>query len=254
MGKIDLSKVVKELALTAKKHSPEILTGFGIAGMFTMTGLAVKATPKAIKLIEAEKQKQKRDLKPMEVVKTTWKCYIPSFAIGGVSTVCLIGANSVSLRRNAALAAAYAISESTLKEYQGKVVEEIGEKKEEAIRNAIAQDRVVKNLEVDSEVIETGHGTTLCMDTISGRFFRSDIDKLKRVENELNRQMRDDTYISLNEFYYAIGLDGIKIGDDLGWNIDRGYIDLDFRTMLANEKTPCLVVDYHIEPRYEFRR
>lgn len=271
MSKINLAKVVKDLSLAAKKHSPEILIGLGIAGMLTTTIVAVKATPKAMRLIEEEKRKQNRrlldeaeknghdecqqidKLKPMEVVKVTWKCYVPAAVIGGVSTFCLIGGNSVSLRRNAALAAAYAISETTLKEYRDKVVEEIGEKKEDVIRNKIAQDRVDKHVALDTEIIDTGCGTTLCLDVLSGRFFRSDIDKLRKATNDLNRQMRDETYISLNEFYYAIGLDGIKIGDDIGWNIDRGYIDLDFRTQLANERVPCLVVDYAIEPRYEFR-
>ena len=55
--------------------------------------------------------------------------------------------------------------------------------------------------------------------------------------------MRDEMYISLNEFYYAIGLDGIKVGEDLGWNIDTGYIELDFSSQLAKDDTPCLVID-----------
>ena len=32
--------------------------------------------------------------------------------------------------------------------------------------------------------------------------------------------MMNDMYISLNDFYYEIGLDPIKIGSDIGWNID----------------------------------
>ena len=57
----------------------------------------------------------------------------------------------------------------------------------------------------------------------------------------------------LNDFYYEIGLDNIKLGDELGWNIDDGYIDLSFSSQLASDGTPCLVIDYKIAPRYDFR-
>ena len=105
---------------------------------------------------------------------------------------------------------------------------------------------------VTREVIITEKGNTLCYDAISGRYFKGDIDKIKKAEYELNRQMRDEMYISLNDFYYEIGLDNIKIGDELGWNIDDGYIDLSFSSQLASDGTPCLVIDYSIAPRYNF--
>lgn len=43
-----------------KKHSPEILTGIGIAGMITTTVMAVRATPKALILIEEKKTNLKQ--------------------------------------------------------------------------------------------------------------------------------------------------------------------------------------------------
>lgn len=254
-----LTRVVKSVRTVMKKHSPEILTGIGIAGMITTTVMAVRATPKAILMIEkAEEEKyvekgEPIGLTPVETVKAAWKCYIPAAIVGTVSIGCLIGASSVNVRRNAALATAYTLSETALKEYQTKVLEEIGERKENSVRDAIAKDRIEQNPVSRQEVIITEKGNTLCFDVISGRYFKSDIDKLRRIVNDLNRQMRDDMYISLNEFYYAIGLDGIKIGDDLGWNIDTGYIDLDFRSQLTEDGTPCLVIDYHLAPRYEFR-
>ncbi len=255
MGKLNLSNIAKGVRTAMIKHSPEILTGIGIAGMITTTVMAVRATPKAIKLIEEEKDRQnKESLKPLDVIKTTWKCYIPAAITGGLSIACLIGASSVNARRNAALATAYTLSESALKEYQEKVIETIGEKKEQSVRDAIAKDRIDKNPVSSREVIITEKGNTLCYDSISGRYFKSDIDKLKKVENELNRRMRDEMYISLNEFYYEIGLNPISIGDDIGWNIDRGYIELNFSSQLTDDGNPCLVIDYQVAPRYEYNR
>jgi hypothetical protein len=255
MKKPKLSSISKGIRGAITKHSPEILTGIGIAGMITTTIMAVRATPKALILIEERKEEIDVDkLTPIELIKTTWTCYIPAAITGGLSIICLIGASSVNARRNAALATAYTLSESALKEYQEKVIETIGEKKEQTVRDAIAKDRIDKNPVSSREVIITEKGNTLCYDAISGRYFKSDIDKIKKAENELNRRMRDEMYISLNEFYYEIGLNPIGIGDDLGWNIDHGYIELSFSSQLADEGTPCLVIDYQVAPRYEYNR
>lgn len=247
--------IVKSVQTAVSKHSPEILTGIGIAGMVTTTILAVKVTPKACVLIEAKKKEEHVDtLSAVDTIKTAWKCYIPAAVIGVASTTCLIGASSVNARRNAALATAYKLAETSLTEYREKVIETIGEKKEQLVRDKVAEDRVKKNPVSKSEVIITGKGTTRCLDTISGRRFNSDIEKLRRVENELNKRMFNDMYISLNEFYDEIGLEHTLVGDQLGWNIDRGLIDLDFSSQIDEDGVPCVVIDYMVAPKYDFSR
>jgi hypothetical protein len=252
--KKEITKSFLSLKTAIKKHSPEILTGIGIAGMITTTVMAVRATPKALILIEERKEEIGAEkLEAMDMVKTAWACYIPAAITGTLSVACLIGASSVNARRNAALATAYTLSESALKDYQGKVIEMFGEKKNEAVKDAVAKDKVEKNPVVTREVIITEKGNTLCYDAISGRYFKSDIEKIKKAECELNRQMLDDMYVSLNDFYYEIGLDSVKLGDELGWNVDSGYIDLSFSSQLASDGTPCLVIDYSVAPRYDYR-
>lgn len=264
MGKINLSNIARSVRTAMKKHSPEILTGIGIAGMITTTVMAVRATPKALELINEERLHRADNdesfiygsspLPMKDTIKLTWQCYIPAAITGCLSISCLIGASSVNVRRNAALATAYTLSESALKEYQGKVIEVIGDKKEQSIRDAVAKDRIDRDPVTSREVIITERGNTLCYDVISGRYFKSDIEKLKKVENELNRQMRDEMYISLNEFYYEIGINPTSMGDDIGWNIEHGYIDLNFSSQLADDGTPCLVINYQVAPRYEYNR
>lgn len=166
--------------------------------------------------------------------------------------MCLIGASSTNFRRNAALATAYTLSESTLKEYQEKVVETIGEKKERDIREQVAKEKMVKNPVREVILTEKG-GNTICYDVISGRYFKSDRDTISRIVNDLNRQMRDEMYVSLNDFYYELGLDSTKMGDDLGWNIDNGYIEINFSSHLDANGTPCLVMDYQVAPVYDYR-
>lgn len=236
------------------KHSPEILTGIGVTGMITSTVLAVKATPKALKLLEEAKTSgefycEKLPLKT--VIKVAWKPYIPAVVTGLLGASCIIGASSINGKRNAALATAYAISEKTLIRYKDKVIETIGEKKEKEIKDKIAQDEVDKKPISSSQVILTTKGNTLCMDSISGRYFKSDLDTIRKTINELNRRMLSQNYISLDEFYSELGLDSTKNSSYLGWNIDDGLIELDFNTCLAEDE-PCVVIDYSVSPKYEF--
>lgn len=272
MNKRKFVMLVNGIRNSVVKHSPEILTGIGIAGMITTTVLAVKATPKALQLIEDEKNLQNdilyeeakendgvfeeiETLRPVDVVKTTWKCYIPAAVTGVLSVSCLIGASSVNLRRNAALATAYKLSETALSEYRDKVIETVGEKKERTIREKVAQEKVNNTPINKSEVYVTGKGQTLCMDSVSGRPFKSDIDTIKKAVNELNRRMvtGNEMYISLNEFYSEIGLRPTSLGNQLGWNLHKeGLIELDFSATLTEDDEPCIYIDYLVAPRYDF--
>ncbi len=254
MRKPNLAKLVSNTRQFANRHSPEILTGIGIAGMITTTVLAVRATPKALQLIEEKKNEDWVDeLSPLEVVKTAWKPYVPAAVTGVASVACLIGASSVNAKRNTALATAYKLSETALSEYREKVIETIGEKKEKTVRDKVAEERVKKNPVSKSEVIVTNNGTTLCFDPISARYFKSSIDKIKRAENELNKQMLHDIsgYVSLNDFYDELGLDHTSVGDDLGWNVDR-LIDISFSSQLNDNGEPSVVLDYLVAPKYDF--
>lgn len=249
---INFSEIGKELYSKLCEHSPEILMGVGIAGFITTTVLAVKATPKALILLEEAEKKRKDELKPLEVVRTTWKCYIPAAVTGTLSIACLIGSGSVNARRNAALATAYSLSESALKTYQEKVIETIGEKKEKAIRDDIAKDKVKNDPVVNKEVIITGKGETLCYDTVSGRYFKCDIEKLHRVEGYLNKQIFSSMFVSLNDFYSEVGLRCTELGDDLGWNVDDAPIEFSYSSQLSDDDTPCLVVGFQVAPRYNY--
>jgi hypothetical protein len=257
MNKQSIAKFMNNVSSTMSKHSPEILTGIGIAGMITTTILAVKATPKALELINEERyyrdQNEEEDISKLDAVKLCWKCYIPSAVTGVVSVACLIGASRVSLKRNAALATAYKLSETALTEYREKVIETIGEKKEQNVKDQVAKDRIEQNPVSKNEVIVSEKGNTLCYDVISGRYFKSDIEKIKRAENDLNKEILHSMcgYASLNDFYEEIGLPSTSLGDELGWNTSS-LLDIDFSSQIADDGTPCIVVNYEVAPRYGY--
>lgn len=266
MNKPNVTKLLNTAKHVMKKRSPEILTGIGIAGMISTVVLAVKATPKAMELIEEEHLNRipedyepEKDPKPerltvIETVKVAWKPYIPAAITGVASVACLIGANSVHARRNAALATAYQLSTTALSDYREKVVETIGEKKENNIRDKVAKKQVEEHPLTDTQIIMTGKGNTLCYDSHSDRYFRSDIDKIRNAVLDLNERMinGNEMYVSLNDFYDEIGLKHTDTGDLVGWRIDKGKIDIRYSAQLTDDNEPCIVLDHMLPPEYGF--
>lgn len=251
--KKDVKQIANKVKTKAQKNSPVIFVGLGIAGMIGSTVLAVKSTPKALDIIKHEEEQKGDKLTKKEVVKATWKCYIPTAVTTAASIGCIVGGTKVSLSRTAAVSAAYEVSRAAFSEYKHKVVENIGHEAEQKIRDEIQQDKINKNpapqiIEAD-DVNVTGYGNTLCYDGLSGRYFRSDMNALKNVENKVNHRLMTDMYVSLNELYSELGLDPINpLGNSLGWNVERGLLEFDVSSLVSNNGKPCLAIDYSIEP------
>ena len=256
MKKPNLKKAFRSARIMVSNHSPEILTGMAVAGVVSTVIFAIEATPKACKLIEQSKEEAGVDkLAPVEVVKTTWKCYIPTAISGAFTIGCMVGATSVNVKRNAALAAACKLSETAFNEYREKVIETVGEKKEKVVRENIAKDHVETQSFEAIDVIDTKKGTTLFLDPLTRRPFLSDRDAIIKAENELNRQVLHDIngYISLNEWYDELGIGRADVGEILGWNTYH-LVEVEFIPALAPNGEPCLEIHYVNRPKYEYDR
>ena len=261
MNKQVLTKIAQGMQRSLSKHSPEILIGLGITGMITTTVLAVRSTPKALQLIEERKEELDVDkLTPVETVKTTWKCYVPAVVSGAVSVACVIGSNSVNARRNAALATAYKLSETAFSDYRDGVLEAVGEKKEKTVRDKVSEKQIENNPISKTEVIVTGKGQTLCFDPLSHRYFYSSIDKLNRAANKLNYEINTSPFandgVTLNDFYEEIGIPGTMTGDNLGWNLHTGIIEIYPSAQVVDEGEehegePCIVLNFTNPPQYD---
>ena len=248
---MNIKTMAKSVWAGAKKHSPEILIGMGIAGAASSVIFAVKATPKAMILLEEKRQELGVEkLEAKEIIKTAAPVYIPTAVSFGVSVACIVGASSMNARRNAALTAAYTLSESTLRTYRDKVLETVGEDKEREIRQKAAIEQQQKTPEPQTLVVSGAAGQLKCFDSLSGRYFVSTKNEIDKAVNEFNRQLRDDMRISLNDWYDLIGLDTNKLGDMLGWDIERGYVETCYASRLDEDGLPCLVVNYVEPPHY----
>lgn len=253
--KVPNIRAFSQKVMTAiNRNSPTILTSISVAGLVTTAVLTGKGAIKASKILHEKRiEPDWRDFPngPKEVIKLTWKCYIPAVAVGSTTIACIIGANSINLRRNAALASVYSLTETAFKEYQAKVVETIGEKKAQAIKDEIAQDKLNENPLSKNQIIFTGKGDVLCYEDWSGRYFYSDMETLRKLQNDINKRLISEMWISLNDAYCEMGLAPIKGGNDVGWDVDN-MVAFDFSAKLAEGK-PCIVVGYESDPSVQFR-
>lgn len=256
----------KTLTKTAKRtlsrNSSKILLGLGIAGAFTAVGFAITATPKAMILLEEKKQElgvEKLDAKT--IIKTAVPVYIPTAISMGVSTGCIIAASSVNDRRNAALAAAYTMSETALRSYQDKVVETVGPEKAKEIKEAVALDKMAKCPEAGSAPVATpvkpGIGNDFyndpvkCWESLSGTYFIASRNMLEKAINGVNKQLLSDFRVTENDLFDYLGIDHNRNGDLLGWDTESTLeINTFYASKLDDEGMPCLVLDYATPPKW----
>lgn len=236
--------MLKNLIHILSKNNHHILTATSILGLGLTVYFTVDATPKALEIIKRKELKQ-----PIDIVKNTWKVFLPVGIAGGFTIASILGLNCIHLKRHSSILGLYSLTDTAFREYKKKVVEKIGEAHETKIRDSISADEL-KNLQRNTEVIITGKGDILCYDTISGRCFKFDVDRIKKIVNDINYKLRTDMFIPLNDFYYELGLNGIKIGDELGWSIEKGQLELTFSAHLNENEEPCVCLNYDVFPKY----
>lgn len=250
---MNLNDLGKEIGCILKRRTPEILIGCGITGFISSTILAAKAKPNADKHIAEKKEKtNKKTLSVLDKASAVWKDYAPSAALIVVSSACIIGASSIHTKRNAALATVYNLTETAFVKYQNKVAEVLGDKKEKEIRDRIHTDELSENKYSEQKLIVTNRGDCVIYDRYSGRYFTSTIQNIRKAENKINKQLLTDGYASLNDLYFELGLEPIKAGDDIGWNINKYDLDIYFGSQLMDNDEPCVVMDFVSGPVLDF--
>lgn len=239
-------------------NSPAILTGIGVVGVVATAYFTGRATFRAAEVLEKEEDRRnafetRGPITPRDKIELLWKLYIPAVSTGTFTIAAIIFANRIGTRRTAALASAFAISERAMSEYQEKVVEKLGEKDEQKIRDEVAIDRVARQPVSQEHVFSANGGDVLCMDAYSGRYFTSDMETLHQVRNEVNHTVLNHGYASLTDFYSLLGLAGTAESDNVGWNSDK-LLELNITTTVSDTNRPCFVVNFGVAPVRNFFR
>jgi len=245
-----LGDIFRNTSKAVTAYSPEIFTGVSIGGVITTTYFAVKGTVEAVKLVEEAADvghiPEDRKEKAKAVTKIVWRSYVPAGISAVITIGCIVGASKANNKRTAAAITAFSVSEKAFDAYRAKVVDEVGAHKERSIRDAIAQDKVKD--QGDKEVIVTGSGDVMCCELYTHRYFMSDMETLRRAENEINHKITHERYVTLDELYYILGLPQTSTSGKIGWDSSR-LVEFVFSTVLSENNMPCLAFDYnYIKP------
>ena len=230
---MSVKTVLKGVWGVINKNSPVILTGVAVGGNIAGTIMAVKATPKAMNDISEAKRKKGAELTKAEVVKACWKNYIPSGITIFAANFCGVMATRTGLKRNAALASAAVLAENTMREYQDKVVQVVGENQEKAIRDDIVKDKIntamSKLPEAPNGIPRLGEGHQLFFYVNHQLWFRSDVETVRRCIDEFNQALLGSAYgLDENELMWRMNLGSDGCGSMVGWNPNRALCKIEF--------------------------
>ena len=236
--------------LVLQRHTPEILTAVGIAGVVVAGVMASRATlklspileekntyialardaaedPEAIEAGYTESDRNKDIAKVyirtgLQVIKL----YGPAVSLGILSIVSIVSAHGIMRRRNVALVAAYKAVESSFSEYRKRVAEEIGEEGELKIRNNVYTETIIDEdgKERKVELAHLGHSPyAKFFDPMSSQWQKNadyNLMFLKTQESIFNDRLHARGKVFLNDVYAALDIPPTQAGQQVGWESD----------------------------------
>lgn len=240
-----------------KQNSPAVLVGVAVVGVIGTAVAAYKTGLKADKILKeykrdfrdtAEDDKETQKELKKKAIKKIIPAAVPPVLLGTTTIACILSSHKINARRIALLSAAYQLSESAVKDLNEKMIETLGEKKTRVIKDNIVKDKIEKNPPKEGNIYITGDGDVLCYDTQSGRYFKSNAQKIRQSMLEISAQIQNEGSATLNDFYYLIGLPNVESGDKLGWtttDLDGGIIKIDLVACMRKDKDePCMGLEY----------
>jgi hypothetical protein len=233
----------------AKRFSPQILMGVGIAAIVTAGVLACKATLKLEDVVEKAEAdiadvKDRRTVNEFDteteynkaltkvyINRTVQiaKLYVPALSVATVGIGCMLGSYGVLNQRNVASIAAYQSLASGFEQYRLRVVEDQGTEKDKEYRYGLVEKDVPT---FDEEGKQTG--TKKLIDVRADghsdyfRIFEGTNDNWSKIpgmnqmfltnqQNWLNDRLNARGYVFLNDVYKCLGFPATPAGQSVGW-------------------------------------
>lgn len=267
----NLIKEANKVPVLADKNAPLLLMLAGIGGLAATVVSAVKATPLAIDKMDDEIAKRyekgeieyeelpmsvnKSDMEfrfdelgPKQIVKSCWKCYVPTVILGALSISSFIGSYKVNTARLTAMTAMYEFTVNAYDRYRRNVAK-VSPKTDIKATKA-ARDERVKEIS-ESKFDGLPEGKEVCIDLYTGNVFYSTREDVLLAVNKIkDKFLSGEMFVSLNEFYDEVDADHVGVGDDVGWSPDTD-LDIQFDSILRNGK-PCLTIGYFANPRFDY--
>ena len=253
-------KISKRIGRQLCRSSPTILTVVASVGVIVTTITAVRATPKAIKLMKEEELEKGENLTKLEIVRVAGPTYIPSVLLGVSTIACIFGANALNQKKQASLMSAYAMLNESYKQYRKSAKTVYGEDADDKIHAEMAKDAMVYsydwgyqvyNMDMDSE-----SERLLFYDLASKKYFRTTMAAVLNAQYHVNRNLSIRGDCSLNEYLSFLGVEGIDGGDDLGWDItymveEMDWLDFDNYKSTLEDGLECIIIDTMAVNKFE---
>ena len=251
---MDIQHLITNMGPLIKRNSSTILTGLGVAGSVGSLILGIKASPGAqykldaryIELNEDRGDDELKRIPVLEVIQLVWLDYLPAVGLQIMSIACVVSAQSINLRKQAAVISAFSITEAAFREYQDRMTVE-APTQDRKVRDDIAAKVLKDNPVGGREVILLGSGDQLFFDSYSGRYFQATKQVVDKAVNDINFRILNQEYASVNEFYSSIGLAGTDSGEEFGWTADHP-LELDFSTHITDDDRPAIVITFLRKP------
>lgn len=256
------AKISKRVGRQLYRSSPTILTVVASVGVIVTTITAVRATPKAVKLLKEAELEKGENLTKVEIIRVAGPSYIPSALLGISTIVCIFGANALNQKKQASLMSAYVMLNESYKQYRKSAKIVYGEDADDKIHVEMAKDAMVVtydwgyqvyNMDMDSE-----SERLLFYDLSSKKYFRTTMAAVLNAQYHVNRNLAIRGDCSLNEYLSFLGVEGIDGGDDLGWDIsymveemDCYWLDFDNYKSTLEDGLECIMIDTMTVNKFE---
>ena len=235
-----------------KRNASTILTVVGGIGVVATSVMAVKATPKALILLEKAKEEKGDDLSILETIKVAGPSYIPAIATGVSTIACIVGANILNKQEQASLISAYGLLDNSYKLYKDKVLELYGEGSDMHVKSEISKD-----LYEEAEIF--GDDNHLFFDFYSMRYFESTPEAVQIARYNINRKLATQNYCTVNDWYEYLDLPPIEGGDRIGWSTGMisdcywaYWLDFNEEKVIMDDGLECTILVMQSEPTVGF--
>lgn len=248
---VNIGEIGKKVLGAVVERSPQIATGVGIGGIFATGALFYRAGKMhdtvhgQLDRIDELEGKER----VIETVKTVAPIFGPPVLLGVATGACFIFAQKLQWDKYNVLASAYAMTQTSFKEYQDKAIELLGKEKHEEIKESVLKDHAAETIPTPEKdyIIGTGYGDTLCMDDATGRWFRTSSGRIRKAEAEVVNRMNGGEAVSLNDFYEFLGLPPVKMGEQLGWMPDGPRPSVTLTSDVRDDDSVYYVLGYEYQ-------
>lgn len=260
------------------ENAPELAAAGAILALGATVFITVKCTKKHTEELKAKEEEKKQnatevesseddttdgnteakkeestELTKVEKAKIIAKCYWPVAVSVGVSAGLMIASVKFSQKQLKAAMVAATMAETALANKDGAIAKILGSKQQaELIKEENKAELEERKAPTNTDIIErsTLAGESLFYETLTKRYFYSDIDLIKSAIIECKEEMLDCGGQTVNDYLLKLGIDTIECGDEIGWEFDRcGNIKCDLEYDANVNGRPTILIKHKTLPQ-----